>query len=915
MLWHDLDWIPHLFALIELNRLDPVLFGKEQNMVKKYFRNSIAGACMAMSLALGASSVGSIAVLADEPDTEQETAEETELQQTEAETQAATEAPAAEAPATEAPAAEEQIQALNETEPAVDMTDVAVSQDVTNPAAGDTVKETFNFSYNKAEDTEFKLDIDSALDLTEVEVSSSSPLYNGKMTVSHANGSSDIDINQEKIDLTMYEGITKLVVRPADSDADSNTASFSASFIVKEAKDEIKNTATVTSTLGEKSQPMVFAATEPETEAETIPDASSDTQNAGVEEAGGNNDAQSDGNSVDTYSDEETEETQPASEPQETESESESESESETQEQTETQPASSAYINAEYSAEHPVIDESFKQTVKVAYDAPEDTMITYEVPSAVKINSIEVDEYCGLFGGTLTVVYQDGEKELAIDSETINLSSYAGITKLIIVPNTSSQTAATGKFVVNMQVSSEVEEITCTTTIDTTYDSIFSSDSLSPAYASVSTPKVQVSPKTVAYGDKGTVYFSDIAADFNGTSSDLEFVMTDLPSELEITEFVLPEFTGVSSIDVYATNGGMEKPVKSGAQPGASISLSGTGYTGIRLVIHPSGMSVRSSSEGRLVLKATEDMEEELSVSFKGKTSAAYGSNVYSKTSDSDTCSFAVHKSYTITFDSQGGTSISPITAKSGTKVDLAVPTRTGYTFDYWYSSDGTHYSGSMTVTGDVVLYAHWTEIETEDTSSSGGSGDSGAGDNTGSTLTGGSGDSGSSSGTGTEDTTSSTEDTDADENTDNTDDTKQQILERALEDADEAADDEARSNALNDRINAIINSATSDEDEDDDDSSSSSSHTSASDPETYADWTVKPIFEDIINNLVKMYIQPIDESLIANPVPDEALLQQNLTAEAESEENSEEESEEESEDEGLDIVTLDDLTPDESEL
>lgn len=70
---------------------------------------------------------------------------------------------------------------------------------------------------------------------------------------------------------------------------------------------------------------------------------------------------------------------------------------------------------------------------------------------------------------------------------------------------------------------------------------------------------------------------------------------------------------------------------------------------------------------------------------------------------------------YTVTYDAKGG-SVSPGSKKvtfDGTYGSLATPTKTGYTFDGWYTaaSDGTQVTSSTKVTtaSDHKLYAHWT--------------------------------------------------------------------------------------------------------------------------------------------------------------------------------------------------------------
>ena len=69
-------------------------------------------------------------------------------------------------------------------------------------------------------------------------------------------------------------------------------------------------------------------------------------------------------------------------------------------------------------------------------------------------------------------------------------------------------------------------------------------------------------------------------------------------------------------------------------------------------------------------------------------------------------------RSYTMAFDSNGGSAVASQSVKYGSKAaQPANPTRTGYTFRDWYTAKngGVKYDFSKTVTGDVVLYAHWS--------------------------------------------------------------------------------------------------------------------------------------------------------------------------------------------------------------
>lgn len=72
-------------------------------------------------------------------------------------------------------------------------------------------------------------------------------------------------------------------------------------------------------------------------------------------------------------------------------------------------------------------------------------------------------------------------------------------------------------------------------------------------------------------------------------------------------------------------------------------------------------------------------------------------------------------KNYTITFDTNGGSAIGPVTEPEGTVIDLSqsqyTPKRSGYTFGGWYS-DATLKTpiSSITVGENTTVYAKWTK-------------------------------------------------------------------------------------------------------------------------------------------------------------------------------------------------------------
>lgn len=66
---------------------------------------------------------------------------------------------------------------------------------------------------------------------------------------------------------------------------------------------------------------------------------------------------------------------------------------------------------------------------------------------------------------------------------------------------------------------------------------------------------------------------------------------------------------------------------------------------------------------------------------------------------------------YTVTFDSKGGSAVTAQTiAQGGKAVKPADPIKAGYDFDGWFLENGTAYNFEAQVTDNLTLYAHWTE-------------------------------------------------------------------------------------------------------------------------------------------------------------------------------------------------------------
>ena len=73
----------------------------------------------------------------------------------------------------------------------------------------------------------------------------------------------------------------------------------------------------------------------------------------------------------------------------------------------------------------------------------------------------------------------------------------------------------------------------------------------------------------------------------------------------------------------------------------------------------------------------------------------------------------APKKEFTITFDTQGGSEVKPITIAEGATITLPRnPTKEGYIFDGWYLSDEfiEEFNATQTISSNITVYAKWIE-------------------------------------------------------------------------------------------------------------------------------------------------------------------------------------------------------------
>ena len=129
-------------------------------------------------------------------------------------------------------------------------------------------------------------------------------------------------------------------------------------------------------------------------------------------------------------------------------------------------------------------------------------------------------------------------------------------------------------------------------------------------------------------------------------------------------------------------------------------------------------MSIQNSNYN-VAANLTSNTFTKTDYTFAGWNTAADGSGTsytdavsYSFTSSVTLYAKWAINSYTITFSVDGGSSVTAITQNYGTSVSApSAPTKTGYTFDGWYSNAGltSAYTFTTMPASDIMLYAKWT--------------------------------------------------------------------------------------------------------------------------------------------------------------------------------------------------------------
>lgn len=143
-----------------------------------------------------------------------------------------------------------------------------------------------------------------------------------------------------------------------------------------------------------------------------------------------------------------------------------------------------------------------------------------------------------------------------------------------------------------------------------------------------------------------------------------------------------------------------------------------------------------SSSEESVITPSSNTSSVTSSSSSKGSTSKPSSTATSSKPVESSssqggsqTASSSEETNYyTVTFNSMGGSDVTPLRVKEGERATRPTdPTKEGYSFGGWYLSEGyvKAFDFATPITTDYVLFAKWNGGETSSSSSESGGGES----------------------------------------------------------------------------------------------------------------------------------------------------------------------------------------------
>jgi Listeria/Bacterioides repeat len=213
-----------------------------------------------------------------------------------------------------------------------------------------------------------------------------------------------------------------------------------------------------------------------------------------------------------------------------------------------------------------------------------------------------------------------------------------------------------------------------------------------------------------------TVYPADYSTCISVTATDSNNEITSYSNHNQYKDISAPGGDGTGTGQIYSTLSSTVNSTGYGYMSGTSMATPVvTGVVAAMYSIDPK----LTPAEVRSILKST--------ATDIGYSGSGYGSgliNAYAAVdkvindylSSSSSGSTSDGTAYTVTFNANGGSSVS--TSSLSVTADDTISTlpnavRKGYAFAGWYTSaiDGSKVTSSTAITSDMTLYAHWTKV------------------------------------------------------------------------------------------------------------------------------------------------------------------------------------------------------------
>lgn len=355
-----------------------------------------------------------------------------------------------------------------------------------------------------------------------------------------------------------------------------------------------------------------------------------------------------------------------------------------------------------------VVTDTSNVSTMTVYDGSQDVVLEGQVGSVsieaaninINVNGSNMDSI-SVSGANTTVTVDENSN---LNSAT--LTSTAEQSKYIFKGTVGSIQVDSNKSTI--EVYGEVKDVTINDASENTTILVDKSGSIAS----------MTSIASITTSGEGTIdeVTTDSKAKVSGTATVTVFnlpVNPVTPSKPSTTPTTKPASTG-STVSTSSSEGTSSSSSASSTS-GSTSSTTTVNYTVAFNTNGGSSVSSLSLSNGSKI--ASSPTTSKTGYTFVGWYKEAALTNVWSFATDTVSANTTLYakwtaKSVTISFTENGGSSVASISKDYGTAVSApTIPTKTGYTFDGWYTNVGltTSYTFSTMPASDLMLYAKWS--------------------------------------------------------------------------------------------------------------------------------------------------------------------------------------------------------------